>query len=85
MEKPTIGDLVASGCRLEIWCCRDGCRRQARWPPAEAVAKLGARTTFPEAARRLRCDACGARGREKMVTCRPDVVDGYEGRWARQT
>lgn len=84
MELPVLGELLATGCRLEIWCCGHGCHRQVRWPAAEAVSKLGARTTFPRAARRLRCSVCGARGRDKMVTCRADIVDWYEGRWAHQ-
>lgn len=79
---PVLGDLIGSDpVRLEIFCHGPGCHRHVQMPAAEAVAKLGARTTFPAAARRLRCSVCGARGRDKLVSCRSDVDDLAEIRW----
>lgn len=79
---PVIGDLVAREQRLEVWCCK--CRHEVQMPPAEAVRLLGAKTTFPAAARKLSCGVCGARGRDGMVRCRGSVEDFYS-RLARET
>jgi hypothetical protein len=72
---PVIADLVRDGQRLEVWCCR--CDRCEQIAPERAVELLGPNTTFPEACVRLTCSACGARGREKWIQCRPSVEDFY--------
>jgi hypothetical protein len=81
--EPTLEQLLlATGQRLEIWCCRHTCRHEAFWTPTEAIARLGPNCTIRRAEHRLRCAKCGARGREREVMCRPSVTDFYDRRWA---
>lgn len=77
---PVIGDLIEMNQRLDAWCCNHACLHRRLIDPAEAIAMLGAWTTFPQAQRRLRCELCGARGREGMIKCRPSVEDFYRNR-----
>ena len=76
---PIIGDLVGARQRLEIWCCNRDCRRHTYLAPEDAVRLLGANTTFPQAARKLFCSACGARGsgRSRLIQCRGSMEDFY--------
>lgn len=68
---PTLAELLPLDQHLEIYCCFPTCRRRVLMPAAEAVARLGPDCTFPAAARRLRCQACGARGAENWIRARP--------------
>lgn len=78
---PVIGDLAKPGQRqrLEIWCCNPACRRHCYLSPEEAIERLGAGTTFPHAARKLICSACGARGsgRSRLIQVRASMEDFY--------
>lgn len=78
---PVIGDLLAPGNRqrLEIWCGNHACGRCAIMEPEDAVRLLGANTTFTDAARKLVCSACGARGDgpSRLVQCRGSIEDYY--------
>lgn len=80
-KPPVIGDLAKPGQRqrLEIWCCNRECQRHTFLSPEEAIERLGANTTFPEAAHKLVCSACGARGSggSRLITCRPSMEDFY--------
>ncbi|PXA70408.1 hypothetical protein DMC25_27040 [Caulobacter sp. D4A] len=82
---PVIGDLLVTGDRLEVWCQNLGCSRTeiTVWMPEEAVARLGAHTTFADARRILVCPACKAAGRQKMIGARASVLD-YYGRQERE-
>lgn len=79
---PVIGDLLAPGHRrrLEIWCGNHECGRHAFMEPEEAVARLGADTTFTDAGHKLVCSACGARGDgpSRLVQCRGSIEDYYK-------
>jgi len=72
---PVLADFHAIGQGLEIWCCQHGCQRMSYWTAEEAVSRLGPQTTIEEAQRRLSCVACGAKGRERLVRCRPSPTD----------
>ncbi len=75
---PVIGELLTSGFRLEVCCQHAQCGREdVFWTPEEAVAKLGADTTFVQARRMLTCSECKAAGREQQVACRASVEDFY--------
>lgn len=74
-KAPVLAELIRDRQRLEVWCCR--CYRHEQIAPERAVELLGANTTFPMAANRLVCSACGARGREKWIHVRPSVEDFY--------
>jgi hypothetical protein len=80
----TIADMVASGQRLELWCCNHGCHRTVSIPPVVAAYLVGAATPVPLAANRFRCSVCGGRGRDGLVTARPDVADFWDARHAIQ-
>jgi hypothetical protein len=74
---PVISDLIPNRQRLELSCAI--CRHSAVWSPLEAVERLGARTTFPQARARLVCSACGTRnGDDGWISARPSMVDYYE-------
>jgi hypothetical protein len=45
--------------------------------PEDAVARYGADTTFVALRRRLRCDGCGARGRDRQIDVRGCTNDYY--------
>lgn len=72
---PVVGDLLAINQHADIECHWHACRRQARWTARQAVQRLGFDTTWPRAAKRLRCHACGALGRERQVSIRPCTLD----------
>jgi hypothetical protein len=73
---PVIGDLVPNRQRLELGC--GICRHSAVWSPLEAVERLGATTTFPQARARLVCSACRTRnGADGRVSARPSMADYY--------
>lgn len=83
---PVIGDLLADGLRLEIWCTEPDCRRHVLWPAAEAVAKLGARTPFVVAREHLVCSTCKAAGCGRpgwLVIARASIEDYYANLRAR--
>lgn len=74
---PVIGDLVSDEQRLEIGCAV--CRHSALWSPEDAVAKLGAGTTFLQARDRLRCSRCGTRNGDRgLIQARGSIKDFYE-------
>jgi hypothetical protein len=72
---PVVGDLLKINQHAEIECHWHACRRQVRWSALQAVQRLGLDTTWPQAAKRLRCHACGALGRERQVSIRPCTLD----------
>lgn len=78
----TFADLVRDQQRVEICCCFRPCQRSAILIPEQAAGMFGAETSIVAAGRAVVCSACGARGREKMVTVRPVVADFYDRRWA---
>jgi hypothetical protein len=76
-QTPVIGDLIAQRQRLELGCAT--CRHSAVRSPLEAVERLGARTTFPQAGARLVCSGCGTRnGADGRISARPSMADYYE-------
>ncbi|MFN4177362.1 hypothetical protein [Phenylobacterium sp.] len=72
---PVLGDLLLINQHLVVTCCRPTCRREVRLSAARAVDLLGPATPIGEAKRRLRCEACGARGRRKEIDVRPCTLD----------
>lgn len=56
--------------------CHD-CRHEVRLTPLQAVVALGEACPFEEAARRLRCSKCGARGRDGRIAAYPCMADCY--------
>lgn len=72
---PVVADLLAINQHLVVSCCWPECRRSRRLAAVEAVQLLGPGLPIAQAARRLRCSACGARGREKLIEVRPCTLD----------
>jgi hypothetical protein len=70
-------DLIANRQGRELDCAV--CRHGAVWSPLEAVERLGARTTFPQARARLVCSSCGTRtGDDGRISARPSISDYYD-------
>jgi len=74
---PTLAVLLEVDQRLEIYCHNPLCRHEAVMAPAEAVARLGADTSFEAAGRRLVCTKCGEHGRDGRIHCRGSITDYY--------
>lgn len=73
---PTLSSLLNVPQRLVISCYM--CRREPVYlSPEDAVARYGANTTFVALRHRLRCEACGARGRERQIDVRGCTNDYY--------
>lgn len=73
---PTLSHLLEVPQRLVISCYK--CPREPVYlSPEDAVARYGADTTFVALRRRLRCDGCGARGRDRQIDVRGCTNDYY--------
>jgi hypothetical protein len=70
-----LSELAELGVGVVIWCSGPGCDRPPRYLPIEdALARFGP-VTCAQAQRRLKCDQCGARGRDGRVTLLPSTLD----------
>lgn len=74
-----VGDLLTINQHLDIWCQHPGCHRHLRWKAVEAVQRLGRDTPFDTLRDRMRCSACGVRGRQ-WIDVRPCTLD--ESAWS---
>ncbi|KQY35424.1 hypothetical protein ASD38_02355 [Caulobacter sp. Root487D2Y] len=73
----TLSSLLEVPQRLVISCYK--CSRAPLYlSPEDAVARYGADTTFAALRRRLRCEACGARGRDRQIDVRGCTNDYYD-------
>lgn len=70
IKPPTIAQIAAEGRPMDISCSHPDCRRARRLTPAQAVQLLGPNCTIEQADRRLRCSACGSRGRDGFIRAR---------------
>lgn len=72
---PTLGDLITTNQRLDIWCCR--CAHRELIDPHQAVRLFGAFTTYAQVKRVAKCSKCGARGVDGDIGARASVEDYY--------
>jgi hypothetical protein len=61
-----LGDLVAEGIRLIVWCIE--CGHQAEPDPDEMAARYGAEMMVVAWYRRLLCRQCGSRNVDFVLT-----------------
>jgi hypothetical protein len=70
-----LSSLARHGIGVCIWCSGSGCRRGSVYVPiAEAIARFGP-VTCEEAQRKVRCEGCGARGRDGKIQILPSTMD----------
>lgn len=72
-------DLLAINQHLNLTCHYPTCQREVRWTCVEAVERLGPDFPMERVRFRLRCSACGARGRDGFVSAKPCTLD--QGAW----
>jgi hypothetical protein len=73
-------DLLAINQHLVISCSYGGCTHKARWTAVEACERLGPDCTVIDATRRLRCAACGGRGKWGHLSVHACTLD--EAAWS---
>lgn len=72
-----MSDLLTYNQRLRIECQGNDCGHKACWTPEEAIARLGANTTFAQARRKLTCPVCKDRRPQKLISVYPASEDYY--------
>ena len=72
---PTIGDLITTNQRLDIWCCR--CTHRELIAPKRAVELFGHYATYAQVKRVAKCSKCGAKGADGDIGARASVEDYY--------
>ena len=65
-EPMTLGQALAASVRLIVWC--KSCAHRAEPEVAVQVAQHGAGMAVPDWARLLRCQECGARDADFVVS-----------------
>ena len=65
-EPMTLGQALAASVRLIVWC--KGCGHRAEPDVGIQVAQHGTGTPVPDWARLLRCQECGARDADFVVS-----------------
>lgn len=70
-----LASLAVDGVGLNVWCYGHKCGRFCTYVPIdEAIAKFGLRSC-EEISRALKCEVCGARGRDGKIQVLPSTMD----------
>lgn len=74
---PTLGQTLDAGDRITVHCEARGCGHQAPLDVAALVAQLGRGLDLGQLRARLRCTACGAKGRVVTIVAPAATAFGY--------
>lgn len=70
-----LAHLAKQGIGVCVWCVGSGCRRSPVYIPADETIALFGQVTCEQARWKLRCHACGARGRDGRIQVLPSTMD----------